>query len=71
MDMTGPLPEIPRGNKYIFAICGHFTKYTKTYAMIKLPRKWQKNALNSEAEYLNAEIPEAVLTDRGTFSQAR
>ena len=33
MDMAGPLPETPRGNKYILAICDHFTKYTKTYAM--------------------------------------
>ena len=33
MDMAGPLPETPRGYKFILAICDHFTKYTKTYAM--------------------------------------
>ena len=28
MDMAGPLPETPRGNRFMLAICDHFTKFT-------------------------------------------
>ena len=64
MDIAGPLPETPRGNKYILAICDHSTKYNKTYAM-----KDQTTEEVSEkcVEFcLTYGIPEAVLTDRGT-----
>ena len=33
MDMAGPLPETPRGNKYILAMCDHFTKHVKVFPM--------------------------------------
>ena len=31
IDMTGPLPETPRDNKHIRAMCGHFTKHVKVF----------------------------------------
>ena len=31
MDMAGPLPETPRGNKHILAMCDHFTKQVKVF----------------------------------------
>ena len=33
MDMSGPLPETPRGHKHILAICDHFTKHVKVFQM--------------------------------------
>ena len=33
MDILGPLPETPRGNKYILVLGDHFTKWTEAYAM--------------------------------------
>ena len=64
MDMAGPLPETPRGNKYILAICDHFTKYTKTYAM--KGQTAEEVAEKCVDFCLTYGIPEAVLTDRGT-----
>ena len=31
MDMAWPLPETPRGNKHILAMCDHFTKHVKIF----------------------------------------
>ena len=64
MDMAGPLPETPRENKYILAICDHFTKYTKTYAM--KGQTAEEVAEKCVDFCLTYGIPEAVLTDRGT-----
>ena len=33
MDMRGPLPETPRGNKHIHAIHDYFTKHVKVFTM--------------------------------------
>ena len=64
MDMAGPLPETLRGKKYILAICDHFTKYTKTYAM--KGQTAEEVAEKCVDFCLTYGIPEAVLTDRGT-----
>ena len=61
--MAGPLPETPRENKNIIAICDHFTKYTKTYAMKGQPA--EEVAEKCVDFCLTCGIPEAVLTDRG------
>ena len=64
MDMAGPLPETPRGNRFMLAICDHFTKFTKTYAM--RGQTAEEVAEKCVDFCLTFGIPEAVLTDRGT-----
>ena len=64
MDMAGPLPETPRGNKYILAMCDHFTKHVKVF-----PMKGQtaKEVAEKCMDYcMTFGIPEAILTDQGT-----
>ena len=33
MDITGPYPMTPRGNKYLLTFIDHFTKYVKAYSL--------------------------------------
>ena len=33
IDVMGPLPQTPRGNKYILVVCDCFTKWTEAYAL--------------------------------------
>ena len=61
LDMAGPLPETPRGNRFMLAICDHFTKYTKTYAM--KGQTAEEVAEKCVDFCLTYGIPEAILTD--------
>ena len=62
LDMAGPLPETPRGTRFMLAICDHFTKYTKTYAM--KGQTAEEVAEKCVDFCLTYGIPEALLTDR-------
>ena len=33
MDIIGPLPRTPRGNRYILTVADHFTKHVEAYAL--------------------------------------
>ena len=33
MDILGPLPLTPRGNKFVLVVTDYFTKWTKSYAI--------------------------------------
>ena len=63
--MTGPLPETKRGNKYILAICDNFTKHVKVFSM---KGQTAKEVAEKCLEYsMIFGVPEAVLTDQGTY----
>lgn len=64
IDLCGPLPQTPNGNKYILVICDHFSKLTKLY-----PIKNQKVETICQVmreNYLpEIGVPEEILTDKG------
>ena len=64
MNMAGPLPTTKRGNKYILVICDHFTKFVQAYSLRGMTT--EEVAEDAIKYCLIFEIPEAVLTDRGT-----
>ena len=68
MDFVGPLPKSEKGNKYAFAIVGHFTHWPVVFAV--------KNVdANTVAEKVQDFIhtygcPESLLSDRGSHFTA-
>lgn len=64
VDIMGPLPETPRGNKYILSVTDHFTKWVEIFAVPN------QTAVTCAQEILNEVIcrygcPLAILTDQG------
>ena len=69
MDITGPLPETKDKNKYILAICDHFTKYTVLYAM---PDQTAETVASKIVDFaMTFGLPESILSDQGTNFQSQ
>jgi hypothetical protein len=63
-DLVGPLPETTSGNKYILAVCDHYTKWAKLYGLKEISAPTVAKFLVEF--FMSHGIPEAVLSDRGT-----
>ena len=64
MDMAGTLPETPRGDKHILAMCDHLTKHVKIFPM--KGKTAQEVAEKCMDNCMTFGIPDAVRTDKGT-----
>ena len=69
MDIAGPLPETMDKNKYILAICYHFTKYTVLFAMAD--QTAETVAFKIVEFAMTFGLPESILSDQGTNFQSQ
>lgn len=64
MDIVGPLPKTPRGNKYILTIIDHFTRYAEGVPLREQTAEETAKGLMS-AVITRHGIPLRLLTDQG------
>ena len=65
MDILGPLPITPRGNKYILVVSDYFTKWTECYAIPNQEAVTVANKLVNEF-ISRFGVPRQLHTDQGT-----
>lgn len=71
IDLFGPLPLTPRGNKYILVVMDQFSKLTKLYLLKNQKLDSIINTLQLE-HFGKIVIPKEILSDnRGQFITAR
>jgi len=64
IDLVGPLPISKRGNRYIFVITDHFSKYVEAIA---IPYQTAATIVTKliEEVFIRHDFPKKILTDRG------
>ena len=64
IDIVGPLPETEKGNKYIFSVIDHFSRFLQTYP---IPNIRKETIVECLIDYINKfSIPLHVTVDNGT-----
>lgn len=64
MDIFGPLPQTPKGNKYVLVLMDQFSKLTKLYPMKNQKLETIMDILQTKYCATNG-FPEEILTDNG------
>ena len=64
MDIMGPLPETPRGNKYVLVIADYFTKWTEAYPIPNMEAITVAKCLVNEF-ICRFGVPEQLHSDQG------
>lgn len=62
-DILGPLPETPRGNKYILTATDHFTNWVEIYSVSDLMAATTARVLNVVIDHFGC--PLTILSDQG------
>lgn len=65
LDLVGPLPQTPRGNKYVLSIIDHFSRFLILVPLADMSAETVAQAFVNRV-VLPYGSPEALLTDRGT-----
>ena len=64
MDILGPLPLTPRGNKFVLVVTDYFTKWTESYAIPNQEATTVAEKLVSEFE-CHFGVPREIRSNRG------
>ena len=70
MDILGPLPQTPRGNKFIFVVTDYFTKWTESYAIPKQEASTVAKKLVSEF-VCRFGVPHEIHSDQGSNFESK
>jgi len=70
MDIMGPLPETPRGNRYIIVIGDYFTKWKEAYPLPNMEALSIAKVLVSEF-ICRFGVPDSIHTDQGKNFEAK
>ena len=70
MDIMGPLPETPRGNRYILVVGDYFTKWTEAYPLPDMEALSIAKVLVNEF-ICRFGVPDSIHTDQGKNFEAK
>ena len=70
MDIMGPLPETPRGNRYVLVVGDYFTKWKEAYQLPDMEALSIAKVLVSEF-ICRFGVPDSIHTDQGKNFEAK
>ena len=70
IDMSGPWPETPRGNKYILVVCDFFTKYVEAFPLRNQEAKTVADCLVNQF-FNRYGMPRIIHSDQGSNFMSR